>query len=67
MKLPLGHAEVPAAHMNLISNKTTETSITVNWTGGGLINECNYASTVIQIHDQDKLTCGPQRILNGIF
>ena len=40
MKLPLGNAEGPAAHLNLISNQAMETNITINWTGGGQVNEC---------------------------
>ena len=42
MKLPPGNVEEPATHMNLISKKTKETNITINWTGGGQINECKH-------------------------
>lgn len=44
MTLRLDEREESAAHMNLISNHIMETNITVNWTGGGQINECRHSS-----------------------
>ena len=58
MKLPLESVEERAAYMKLISNQTTETNITINWTGGGQINECKH-SPLAKLHKLAKLTPGP--------
>ena len=55
MKLPPGNAEELATHMSLLSQNTMETNITVNWTGGGQINECKYPSRA-RLHELTELT-----------